>query len=104
MLDRPTEITINATAFKARCLDLMDQLNENGLAQVTITKRGKIVAIMKAPPTTAKRSIIGCLKDRYPLAAAHDWTEDDFKIDWSQHMLSDEELDAKFERQMKDAS
>ncbi len=60
MLDRPTEITINATAFKARCLDLMDQLASHRLTQVTITKRGKPVSVMRAPgPPEAKPSIIG---------------------------------------------
>ncbi len=54
------ELTINATAFKARCLDLMDQIASHKLSSVTITKHGKPVSVLRAPELAApKRSIIG---------------------------------------------
>jgi antitoxin (DNA-binding transcriptional repressor) of toxin-antitoxin stability system len=54
------ELTINATAFKARCLDLMDQIASHKLSHVTITKRGKPVSVLRAPePPEPKPSIIG---------------------------------------------
>jgi antitoxin (DNA-binding transcriptional repressor) of toxin-antitoxin stability system len=53
------QLTINATAFKARCLDLMDQIASHKLSLVTITKRGKPVSVLCAPePVVPKRSII----------------------------------------------
>src|SRR5690242_4625526 len=53
--------TINAAAFKARCLALIDEVAETG-QPLTVTKRGKakvqIVAIREKP-----KSIFGALKD-----------------------------------------
>ena len=40
-------LTINATEFKAKCLSLIDQVNEQG-DTFTITKRGKAVATLGA--------------------------------------------------------
>lgn len=39
---------ITATEFKAKCLQLLDQVNETGEV-VTITKRGHVVAELRAP-------------------------------------------------------
>ena len=39
---------ITATEFKAKCLQILDQVNETGEI-VTITKRGKVVAELRAP-------------------------------------------------------
>lgn len=49
------ELTISASAFKARCLELMDRVNTGELRKVTVTKRDKPVAVMTAPPTVAPR-------------------------------------------------
>jgi antitoxin (DNA-binding transcriptional repressor) of toxin-antitoxin stability system len=69
-----SEITINATQFKAKCLELMDQLAAHRLTRVTITKRGKPVSVMLAPMFDAKkRSIIGCVAEYYPGFADTDW-------------------------------
>lgn len=69
-----TEITINATQFKAKCLDLMDQIAAHKLTRVTITKRGKPVSVMQAPiPEAKKRSVIGCVAEYYPGFAEADW-------------------------------
>ncbi len=38
-------ITIPATEFKARCLELMDRVRDTGV-QITVTKRGRPVARM----------------------------------------------------------
>lgn len=45
----PNELTINASAFKARCLELMDQIASHKLSQITVTKRGKPVSVLRAP-------------------------------------------------------
>jgi prevent-host-death family protein len=44
-----TTRTMKASEFKAKCLQLMDELNETGGA-ITITKNGKPVAQLLPPP------------------------------------------------------
>lgn len=62
-----TELTINATEFKAKCLDLMDQLASHRLSRIVVTKRGKPISVMEpAKPPPAKVSIIGCMKGLAP--------------------------------------
>jgi antitoxin (DNA-binding transcriptional repressor) of toxin-antitoxin stability system len=96
MLDRPSELTISATAFKAQCLALMDDVQRGRLKRVIVTKRGKPVAElgeMKQNPAPAKVSIIGCLKDEF------DWDEVEREMSClSQSWPTTEELDAKFQR------
>jgi len=41
-------MTITATEFKAKCLEILDQVNRTGEV-VTITKRGHVVAELRAP-------------------------------------------------------
>jgi antitoxin (DNA-binding transcriptional repressor) of toxin-antitoxin stability system len=57
------EITIAASEFKAKCLDILRRLGERRLSRVTITHRGSPVAVMTAPPPSEKdaRSIIGSM-------------------------------------------
>ena len=43
--------TITASEFKAKCLHLMDEVNQKG-SEIIITKNGKPVSIMKAYHTT----------------------------------------------------
>jgi len=43
------EQTITATEFKAKCLDLLDQLANRKLTRLCVTKRGRIVAIVTPP-------------------------------------------------------
>lgn len=47
-------MTVTATEFKAKCLRLMDQVGETQ-ESVLITKHGKVVAQLVAPPATEKR-------------------------------------------------
>ncbi len=42
-------LTCNATEFKAKCLDILDRLASHELAEVTVTKRGKPVAVLHPP-------------------------------------------------------
>ena len=41
--------TITATEFKAKCLQILDQLGTHEIEKLTITKRGKPVAVLTAP-------------------------------------------------------
>ena len=47
---------VPAGEFKARCLQLMDEVYENRNLTIIITKRGKPVAQMTAPPKALKLS------------------------------------------------
>lgn len=54
--------TIKASEFKAKCLKLMDEVNETGEI-VTITKNGRTVAQL-FPAPERRRSIVGLHKGR----------------------------------------
>ena len=45
--------TISATDFKARCLEILDQLAAHQLERVVVTKRGRAVAVLTPPATEA---------------------------------------------------
>ncbi len=44
-------LEIAASEFKAKCLDLMDQLARRKLDRIIVTKRGRPVAVLTPPPT-----------------------------------------------------
>jgi len=44
-----TRASVTATEFKARCLDLFRRLDLGTLTEVTVTKRGKVIAIVRPP-------------------------------------------------------
>lgn len=52
---------VGAAEFKARCLKLIDEMARDG-EPVTITKRGRPVAVLEPARSGGKRSIIGALK------------------------------------------
>jgi prevent-host-death family protein len=54
--------TMSATDFKARCLEVLDQLAARKLESVTITKRGRAVAVVLPPAETAIPSLYGCMR------------------------------------------
>ncbi len=45
--------SISATEFKAKCLDILDQLSDRRLERLEITKRGRTVAVLMPPPADA---------------------------------------------------
>ena len=49
----PNETTIGVTAFKARCLELIDDVASGRLDRVVLTRRGQVVAEIKAPVQVA---------------------------------------------------
>jgi prevent-host-death family protein len=53
-----------ATEFKAKCLDILDRVAAHKFTRVTITKRGKIVAVLTPPddPEAAVRQLHGFLR------------------------------------------
>ena len=46
-------LTISATDFKAKCLQLMDTVNRTG-ETIQITKRGKVIAELRPPGSDQK--------------------------------------------------
>jgi prevent-host-death family protein len=56
----PKETMVAASDFKARCLRLLDEVNEHGI-ELVITKRGQPVAKL-VPIGSAKRSMRGAWK------------------------------------------
>ena len=51
------ELTIAASTFKATCLELLDRLASHDLERITVTKRGRPVAVLTPPPATDAASI-----------------------------------------------
>lgn len=52
---------IPAGEFKARCLQLMDEVEETG-REVVITKRGRPVAKLVPVAEAASRDVLGCMR------------------------------------------
>lgn len=52
--------TITATEFKAKCLDILDHLEPEGLV---VTKRGRPVARVFPERAVENEKFIGCMKD-----------------------------------------
>jgi prevent-host-death family protein len=53
---------VSATEFKAKCLDLLDQVNSGAIARLEVTKRGKVVAVVTKPPAPAVGDLEGFLR------------------------------------------
>ena len=68
--------TYTATEFKAKCLDILDQLAAHKLTRVTITKRGRIVATLSPPdePEMAMRQLHGFLRGSVIAPPGFDFT------------------------------
>jgi antitoxin (DNA-binding transcriptional repressor) of toxin-antitoxin stability system len=69
-----SHLTINATAFKAKCLDLLSRLDGGKLKRVTVTKRGKPVAVVEAArvPRKPYASAYGFLRGKVHFAPDYD--------------------------------
>jgi prevent-host-death family protein len=57
--------TVNATEFKAKCLDILDRMASREFDRVVITKRGVAVAVLMPPPSSAAEieQLPGFLRD-----------------------------------------
>lgn len=76
LLDMPDNGTISATEFKAKCLEILDQLAEHRLTRVSVAKRGRVVAVLTPPADepAAVRGLHGFLRDSVMLPAEIDLT------------------------------
>ena len=82
--NKPREIEISASEFKAKCLGLLDRLAERELKHVTVLKRGKPVAELFPPKKSAakKESLFGCMKGTVIAPPGFDFTAPVFDGEW----------------------
>ena len=50
-----SSLTLSATEFKAKCLEILDRIHHRELEQAIITKRGVAVAVLVPPATEAAK-------------------------------------------------
>lgn len=69
-------LEIAASEFKAKCLELMDQLAARKLDRIIVTKRGRPVAWLSPPPTAVEgaEGLFGCLAGTVRAPAGFDFT------------------------------
>ena len=70
---------VSATDFKARCLSLMDEVDQTG-GSVTITKRGKPIAVLQCVQKRAHKSLAGHLAGKVKIGG--DIVNVSFADDW----------------------
>lgn len=75
---------VAAGEFKAKCLQLMDEVNSQGV-ELVITKRGKPVAKLVPVDPPATDTLWGSMKDRTRIAADADLVCPD-PTDWPDHL------------------
>lgn len=73
----PRTQTINASDFKARCLEILDRLADRTLERVTITKRGRVVGVLLPPDneSDAVRHLHGFMRGSVAVPPEIDLTE-----------------------------
>ncbi len=74
-------MNISATEFKARCLDIFDQLAEHRVDRVVVTKRGRPVAVLTPPPGGRRHpgdGLFGFMKGRAIIPEGLDLVESPF--------------------------
>ncbi len=72
----PDTETMTATEFKATCLKVLDRVQSGEFSRVEVTKRGKVVAILTAPPAPAEaaKALHGALRGRVIVPEGFDLT------------------------------
>ena len=68
--------TISASKFEAICLDILNRLADRTLERVVITKRGRVVAMLTAPPdeAAAVRQMHGFVRSSVAIPPSFDLT------------------------------
>jgi prevent-host-death family protein len=65
---------INATDFKAKCLDILDRIGDGELSKVIITKRGRVVACLVPVESQPVASLHGFMRGTVTVPADFDLT------------------------------
>jgi antitoxin (DNA-binding transcriptional repressor) of toxin-antitoxin stability system len=74
----PVDRVMSATEFKARCLEVMDDLATGRLERVTVTKRGRAVMEARGPATRsdeARGSAFGFMRGTVRIPEGLDLTQ-----------------------------
>lgn len=71
----PRTATLSATEFKAKCLELLDRLADRRLEEITITKRGRPVAVLRPPAMRNTDQLHGFMRGSVVLPPNLDLTE-----------------------------
>jgi hypothetical protein len=81
---QPKEAIIGVTAFKARCLQLIDEVASGKLDRVVLTKRGKQVAEIKQPTKLCEEFVdsYGIMKGQMWIDPTWDPTQPFDDIEW----------------------
>ncbi len=67
--------TINASEFKAKCLNILDRLANQEVDRVIITKRGKTVGVLlPAKPVVEVTDLYGCMRGSVVIPDGFDLT------------------------------
>ncbi len=76
--------TISATEFKAKCLDLLDQIDRGELDELAVTKRGHVVARLVPPPASTHELAAwhGFMRGAAHIAPGTDLTEPVTEAAW----------------------
>ena len=83
----PVQRTVSATEFKAKCLALLDEVEQGGLA-LTVTKRGRPVAVVgPAPKRKRFKSPANSWADKVEIVG------DIINMDWEWDMMKKEPRD-----------
>jgi hypothetical protein len=70
-----SERTIAASEFKAKCLELLDQLASRKLTRLRVTKRGRAVAIVTPPDDSSDiRGLYGFMRGSVEASPGFDFT------------------------------
>ena len=70
---------VSATEFKAKCLAILDEVNEHG-ATVTVTKRGRPVAVVGPARKRREKPLLGALVGKVKLPK--NWDKIEFTDRW----------------------
>lgn len=71
-----SELTLSVSEFKAKCLDILKRLGEHRLSRVTVTRRGKTVAVITPPQIdeATARAVIGSMAGSVHIPEGFDLT------------------------------
>ncbi len=66
---------MSATDFRAKCLDVLDRVENRELNQMAITKRGRVVAILVPAEPQAASALHGFMRGSVVVPEGFDLTE-----------------------------
>lgn len=70
------ELSISASEFKAKCLELFDRLGARKIRRIVVTKHGRAVAVLGPPPAREEEAtgLFGSLRGKMVAPPGFDFT------------------------------